>query len=88
MLDIKYVIEFFILGLMSGITGIPPRHSEDWGLMMVMNFDRNTDNYYEKDKFIFNKYKTSKVYGKVEVNVKQMAPQMNDFIKNGLNYQK
>jgi hypothetical protein len=81
MLNEKTVIQFFLLALMSGVAGCPPRRSEDYGAMKIKNFDKATDNYYDKDKFIFQKYKTAKIYGKVEFNLKEMAPLLNNLIK-------
>lgn len=42
---------------------IPPRRSQDYCLMKVKNYNPDTDNYYSKGSFIFNKYKTSKFRG-------------------------
>lgn len=41
---------------------IPPRRSTDYTEMKIKNITSD-DNYIDKNKFIFNKYKTSKFYG-------------------------
>ena len=40
----------------------PPRRSE-FAFVKIKNFDRRTDNYFEKNKIVFNSYKTAKKYG-------------------------
>ena len=35
-------------------------------------------------KFVFNEYKTFKQYGKVIIDLKLLAPELNTLIKNGL----
>ena len=60
----RIIIQFFILALMSGITGLPPRRSSDYSLMKIRNFNKEHDNYYDKGKFTFNVYKTAPVYGR------------------------
>ena len=76
------IIEFFLIALMSG------RRSEDYGEMKIRNFDVSTDNFYDKDKFVFQKYKTAKVYGRVVFDVKKMAPQLNVIIKKWIRVNK
>jgi hypothetical protein len=79
-INLTTINDFFILALMSGVAGIPPRRSE-YSEMKIKGYDREKDNYYEKDKFVFNKYKTFSTYGRVIINVKEMAPQLNMLIK-------
>ena len=45
-----------------------PRRLQDYTEMKLKNFD-DTDNYINKTKFVFNKYKTSKFSGKEEVSI-------------------
>ena len=77
----KTIIDFLILALMSGIAGIPPRRSLDYANMKIRNYNRDTDNYYENNKFIFNQYKTVKQYGRVTIDLKMIAPELNTLIK-------
>lgn len=46
---------------------IPPRRSQDYANLKVRNYDEKTDNYLNKGRFFFNKYKTQKFYGKQDV---------------------
>lgn len=81
MFNDRVMIDFLILALMSGVSGIPPRRSLDYAEMKIRHYNKETDNYYENGKFVFNQYKTAKVYGRVVVDVKRMAPQLNTIIK-------
>lgn len=56
---------------------IPPRRSQDYANMKVRNYDEKVDNYYQKGKFYFNKYKTEKFYGKQEV---QLTPKLKTLV--------
>ena len=60
-------INYMIVALMSGAL-IPPRRNE-WALLKIRNFDKETDNFYEKGSFTFNKYKTSSRFGPQVVKV-------------------
>ena len=46
----------------------PPRRLQDYTEMKLKNFD-DTDNYINKTKFVFNKYKTAKFSGKEEIPI-------------------
>ena len=39
--------------------------------MKIRNINKDEDNYINKNKFIFNKYKTAKTYGKQELEIPQ-----------------
>ncbi len=78
----RTIVEYFILALMSGVQ-IPPRRSLDYADMKIRNYNKNTDNYYENGKFTFNQYKTFKQYGRVTIDIKLLAPELNTLIKNG-----
>lgn len=84
----KKIIDFFIIALMSGVAGIPTRRSQDWSVMKIRNYNRDTDNYYENGKFTFNVYKTFKVYGRAVIDVKQMAPDLDKLIKKWIKINK
>ena len=62
--------DFIILSLTCGYW-IPPRRSEDWCKMKIKGYDTEKENYidFEKKKFIFNIYKTSKTYDEQEVDI-------------------
>jgi integrase len=66
--DIQQIQNYVIVSLCSGLF-FPPRRSLDWCLMKIKNVDKNEDNYIDKSKFVFNKYKTSKTYGQQELPI-------------------
>jgi hypothetical protein len=53
---------------MSGVF-IPPRRSLDYCEFKIKNIDREKDNYLDKNKLIFNRYKTAKTYGQQSVDI-------------------
>lgn len=61
--------KFIILSLTIGIY-FPPRRSE-WCSVKWGAYDPVTDNYFdiEHKKFILNKYKTAKIYGRTEIDI-------------------
>jgi len=77
----KTIIDCFILPLISGDAGIPPRRSLDYADIKIRKYNKDIDNYYENGKFVFNQYKTCKQYGKVIIDVKMLAPDLNKLIK-------
>jgi integrase len=67
--------------------------------MKIKNYDKNKDNYILKNKFIFNKYKTSKFYGKQEIIINdelfkllkkyiKLNPYNSDYLFNNLKGEK
>ena len=58
--------DFIILSL---YVLIPPRRALDYTEFKIRGVDKEVDNYFEKDKFVFNRYKTAKTYGKQEVKI-------------------
>jgi len=64
--ELQQIQNFIILALMSGIF-IPPRRSLDYCEFKIRNVDREKDNYLDKNKLVFNRYKTFKTYGTQEV---------------------
>lgn len=60
--------EYIILALLSGIY-IPPRRSLDYTAFKIKNIDKENDNYFDKNKLYFNKYKTSNKKGQQVVDV-------------------
>jgi hypothetical protein len=79
--DIQQIQNYIIVLLCSGLF-FPPRRSLDWCLMKIKNVNRDEDNYIDKNKFVFNKYKTSKSYGKQELDIpSQVKSILNKWIK-------
>jgi hypothetical protein len=65
--EFKALMDFVILSLTSGYW-IPPRRSLDWTSMQFKKSDGD-DNYIDKSKFVFRKYKTSKFYDEQTVEI-------------------
>ena len=62
-------IQNYIIMCVLGSLYIKPRRSKDFVDFKIRNVDKDTDNYMEKNKFVFNSYKTAKTYGKQEVDI-------------------
>ena len=77
--DLQVLQNFIILSL---FTLIPPRRSKDYVDFKIKNINKDTDNYIEKGKLIFNSYKTAKTYGRQEVTIpKELTTILNKWIK-------
>jgi hypothetical protein len=73
-------INYLLVALMSGIY-TPPRRSE-WVYVKIKNFNKDTDNYYDKNMFHFNIYKTVEKYGKQTLECpKELKPVITKWIK-------
>ena len=61
--------KWVLVALTSGIF-IPPRRSADWN-MKLKNYDEKKDNFLDikNGQFVFNTYKTAKVYGQTRVDI-------------------
>jgi hypothetical protein len=66
--ELQQIQNFIILALMSGVF-IPPRRSLDYCEFKIKNINKETDNYLEKNKLVFNRYKTAKTYGQQSVDI-------------------
>jgi integrase len=77
----KVIMEYFVIALLSGASGLSPRRSLDYSEMKIRNYDPKVDNYYKNGVFYYNQYKTSKKYGLTTINVKQEAPELDAIIK-------
>ena len=62
-------IQNYIIMCVLGSLYIKPRRSKDFVDFKIRNVDKETDNYMDKNKFVFNSYKTAKTYGKQEVDI-------------------
>jgi len=63
--DLQEIQSFIILAVLSGIH-IPVRRSKDYCDFKIKNMS-DKDNFLDKNKMVFNSYKTSKTYGKQEL---------------------
>lgn len=68
--DVLQIQNYVIVALLGGIF-IPPRRSLDYCAMKIKNVNKDEDNYISKNKFVFNKYKTAKTYGRQELEMPQ-----------------
>ena len=74
--------DYIILVLYSG-KYIPPRRSKDYVDFKIKNIDKETDNYIDGNKLIFNSYKTAKTYGQQEVKIdRKLKAILTKWIKN------
>ena len=80
--DLQQVQSFIIMCLLGG-GFISPRRSKDFCDFKIKNIDKDKDNYLEKNKLVFNSYKTAKTYGKQEVPIPvQLRNILTKWIKN------
>ena len=66
--EIQQIQNFVILSLLGGVF-IPPRRSLDYCEFKIKNINKETDNYLDKNKLVFNRYKTAKTYGQQSVDI-------------------
>jgi len=79
--DLQEIQQYIIMALLSGVF-IPPRRSKDYVDFKIKNVDKTKDNYIDKNKLIFNSYKTAKTYGKQELQIPQeLNPILKKWIK-------
>ena len=64
--QIKEIQDYIIMCLYSNVF-IPPRRLMDYTNFKMREINKEIDNYMDKNTFVFNAYKTSKVYGKQTV---------------------
>lgn len=66
--DVPAIMDYLLVAFLGGIL-MPPRRSLDYALLKWRNYDKNSDNYYFRNKIYFNKYKTSDKYGLTVIDV-------------------
>ena len=66
--DVSAIMDYLLVAFLGGIL-MPPRRSLDYALLKWRNYDKNSDNYYSRNKIYFNKYKTSNKYGLTAIDV-------------------
>lgn len=64
--DLQKIQNYIILCL---YTMIPPRRLLDYTSFKIKNIDKQKDNFMEKDKFVFNQFKTAKFEGQQQVTI-------------------
>lgn len=79
--DLQEIQNYIIISLLGGIY-IPPRRSKDYVDLKINNIDKEKDNFIDKNKFVFNSYKTAKTYGQQTVEIpKELKTILNKWIK-------
>jgi len=79
--EYKQLQDFIILALTSGVY-FSPRRSSDWIFLKIKNISKDADNFIDKNKFVFNKYKTAKFYNQQQVDIpKELKKILTKFIK-------
>jgi len=73
--DLQQIQSFIIVSLLGGVF-IPPRRSKDFVDFKIKDVDKEKDNYFEKNKLIYNSYKTSKTYGQQSVEIPRQLSQI------------
>ena len=77
----QQMVDYILLVVMSG-RYIPPRRPLDYTEFKIKNIDKEKDNYMDKLEFVFNRYKTDKVYNKQQVTIpKELRLIINKWIK-------
>lgn len=66
--DLQSIQSFIIIACLGGIF-IPPRRSKDYVDFTIRDVDKAKDNYLDKNKMVFNSYKTAKTYGQQVVDI-------------------
>lgn len=66
--DMQQIQNYIIVSLLGGIY-IPPRRSKDFVDFKIKSINKETDNFLEKNKLVFNSYKTAKTYGQQIVDI-------------------
>jgi integrase len=66
--DLQQIQSFIIVSMLGGIF-VPVRRSKDFCDFVIINPDKKTENYLDKNKMMFNSYKTAKFYGTQELLV-------------------
>jgi hypothetical protein len=66
--DFQEIENYIIICLLGGLY-IPPRRSKDYVDFKISSINKEKDNYFDGNYFIFNSYKTAKTYGQQKVEV-------------------
>lgn len=66
--DLQQIQNYIIVSVLGGIY-IPPRRSKDFVDFKIKGVDATKDNFLDKNKMVFNSYKTAKTYGQQVVDI-------------------
>lgn len=79
--DLQQIQQYIILSLLGGIY-CPPRRSKDFCDFKIKNINKSTDNFLDKNKMVFNSYKTAKTYGQQTLDIpKELKAILTKWIK-------
>jgi integrase len=81
--DLQEIQNYIIVCLLGGCCGIAPRRSKDFvDFKIGKNIDKTKDNFLDKNKMVFNSYKTAKTYGQQVIDIPiQLKNVLNKWIK-------
>jgi integrase len=66
--DLQQIQNYIIVAVLGGIY-CPPRRSKDFVDFKITSIDKEKDNFLDKNKMVFNSYKTAKTYGQQVVDI-------------------
>lgn len=66
--DLQQIQNFIIVSLLGGMY-CPPRRSKDFVDFKIKNINKEKDNFLDKNKMVFNSYKTAKTYGQQTLDI-------------------
>lgn len=66
--EIQEIQNYIIMALYCGLY-IPPRRAKDYVEFKIDRINADTDNYIDKNEFVFNNYKTAKTYSQQRVKI-------------------
>ena len=86
-------LQNYLITMLCSGEHVAPRRLLDWISMKTKNYDKKVDNYILGNKFYFNKYKTSKLYGLQSIDIppavktminklKKLNPPTSDYLFN------
>ena len=66
--DLQQIQNYIIVAVLGGMY-CPPRRSKDFVDFKITSIDKEKDNFLDKNKMVFNSYKTAKTYGQQIVDI-------------------
>jgi len=79
--DLQQIQNYIIMSLLGGIY-VPPRRSKDFVDFKIKGVDKSKDNFLDKNRLVFNSYKTAKTYGQQTLDIpKELKSILTKWIK-------
>lgn len=66
--DLQQIQNYIIVSVLGGMY-VPPRRSKDFVDFKIKGVDTSADNFLDKNRMVFNSYKTAKTYGQQSVDI-------------------